>query len=91
MYAGKDLIWTPLQLKAIELNKDTGIFGKLAPKAATPPSSLSSAAEAKPSRTWSSFGTVIDSSNKEEHTAKDYARSRYEKIKSWWTKGNGEQ
>ncbi|KAF9924530.1 hypothetical protein BGZ67_009213 [Mortierella alpina] len=91
MYAGKDLIWTPLQLKAIELNKDTGVFGKLAPKAAAPPTSPSSAAEAKPSRTWGSFGSVNDSSNREEHTAKDYAQSRYEKIKSWWTKGNGGQ
>ncbi|KAF9570657.1 hypothetical protein EC968_001544 [Mortierella alpina] len=91
MYAGKDLIWTPLQLKAIELNKDTGVFGKLAPKAAASPTTHSSTTEPKPSRIWGSFGTVIDSSNKEEHTAKEYAQSRYEKIKSWWTKGNGGQ
>ncbi|KAG0203612.1 hypothetical protein BGX28_004135 [Mortierella sp. GBA30] len=87
MYAGKELIWTPLQQKAIELNKDTNLFGRLAPKSSLPPPPPT--AEAKPSRSWGSFGTVIDNS-KEEHTAKDYAQARYEKIKSWWdSKRNG--
>ncbi|KAF8928351.1 hypothetical protein EDD21DRAFT_418626 [Dissophora ornata] len=91
-YAGRELIWTPLQQKAIEMNKDSNLFGKLTSR------SSSQADAASPSRSWSLPGVAVDinssssssSNDKEERTAKDIAQARYEKIKSWWdTRRNG--
>ncbi|KAI1291539.1 Rho- GTP-binding protein RhoN [Mortierella claussenii] len=86
MYAGKNLIWTPLQEKAIELNKDSNLFGKLSPKSSTttsstpPHSSLGSVIEV----TKNSSGTSSD-----ERSAKEIAQARMDKVKSWWDAKRG--
>ncbi|KAF9960532.1 hypothetical protein BGZ65_012186 [Modicella reniformis] len=77
MYSGKDLIWTPLQHKMIEFNKDSNLFGKWTPKA-------SQSNPGQPKSSSSGIVTVDSHSNKKERTAKDYAQARYEKMKSWW-------
>jgi hypothetical protein len=81
MYAGKDLVWTPLQQKAIELNKDAKLFGKGVPtetKAAVRPRS-SSVIEV----------TSENATDKEERLAKDLLQARVDRIKGWWnSKGN---
>ncbi|KAF9355744.1 hypothetical protein BGX26_006183 [Mortierella sp. AD094] len=85
MYAGKDYLWTPLQQKAIEFNKDSNLFGKLSPK-------LPSQTDSTQSRTWNSTISTMESNGTkdDERSAKQYAQARYEKIKSWWeTRRNG--
>ncbi|KAF9904044.1 Rho- GTP-binding protein RhoN [Linnemannia zychae] len=80
MYAGKDLIWTPLQQKAIELNKDAKLFGKWTPTEVT---------TTRP-RGSSVIEVAADNSHdNEERSAKDLVRARLDKVKSWWdSKGN---
>ncbi|KAF9181626.1 hypothetical protein BGZ51_005293 [Haplosporangium sp. Z 767] len=84
-YAGKELIWTPLQQKAIELNKDANLFGKLGPKSSPP------AAEIKPARSWGFSDVTASDTKKHTPTAKEYTEARVERIKAWWdgTKNGG--
>ena len=84
MYAGKDWVWRPLQQKAIEYNKDGYLFTKSNP--ATPP-----AVDTPVNPRRSSSGVVVSTQGAgEEHSAKEYAEARYQKIKSWWdAKKNG--
>lgn len=81
MYAGKDLVWTPLQQKAIELNKDTKLFGK------------GVLTETKPvvrSRSSSVIEVTSDNTaDREERSAKDFVQARLDRVKGWWnSKGN---
>ncbi|KAF9926138.1 Rho- GTP-binding protein RhoN [Linnemannia zychae] len=81
MYAGKDLIWTPMQKKAIEFNKDTNLFGKWTqtetPKTAATRHRGSSVIEV------SSDTTHHDNDN--ERSAKHIVQARLDKIKGWWS------
>ncbi|KAG0248569.1 hypothetical protein BG011_010129 [Mortierella polycephala] len=85
MYAGKELIWTPLQQKAIELNKDANLFVKSGPKSSPP------AVEVKPARSWGFSDITAGDTKKHTPTAKEYAEARVERIKAWWdsTKNGG--
>ncbi|KAG0274896.1 Rho- GTP-binding protein RhoN [Linnemannia exigua] len=80
MYAGKDLVWTPLQQMAIEFNKDAKLFGKWTPtetKVARPrgPSVIEVASD--------------NSHDSEERSAKDLVQARLDRVKGWWnSKGN---
>lgn len=89
MYTGKDWVWKPLQQKAIEYSKDGYLFPK---SSATGQAVVETPAPAR--RSNSTAGVVVNTqSSGEEHTAKEYAEARYQKIKSWWDSkrsgGNG--
>jgi len=80
MYAGNDLVWTPLKQKAIELNKDTKLFGKWTPTE---------------TKTVHPRGTSIievapDSAHhKDERSAKDFVQAKVDRVKGWWnSRGN---
>lgn len=81
MYAGKDLVWTPLQQKAIELKKDAKLFGK------GPPTETKT-----PVRPRGSSVIEVTSDNitdKEERSAKDLVQAKLDRVKGWWnSKGN---
>ncbi|ORZ10362.1 hypothetical protein BCR41DRAFT_308704 [Lobosporangium transversale] len=70
IYAGKDCMWSPLQQKAIELNKDTYLFGKLNSKS--------------PAQTDVTGSLGNGNADMEGRSAKEIAVARYNKIKAWW-------
>ncbi|KAF8938957.1 Rho- GTP-binding protein RhoN [Haplosporangium gracile] len=81
MYAGKDLVWAPLQQKAIELNKDTKLFGKGTPTETKP---------AVRSRGSSVIEVTSDNTaDREERSAKELVQARLDRVKGWWnSRGN---
>ncbi|KAG0295498.1 Rho- GTP-binding protein RhoN [Linnemannia gamsii] len=81
MYAGKDLVWTPLQQEAIELNKDAKLFGKGAPTETKTP--------VRPRGSSVIEVTSDNTTDKEERSAKDIVQAKFDRVKGWWnSKGN---
>ncbi|KAF9433710.1 hypothetical protein BGZ76_009082 [Entomortierella beljakovae] len=84
MYAGREYLWTPLQQKAIEFNKDSNLFGKLSSK--FPPQ-----ADSTRSGSWASSNPAVESQDNkdEERNAKHIVQARYDKLMSWWETRRG--